>query len=98
MVGHEGEVRERGAGGHHLGPGHVEARVRLLHHAREHVGGAAGRARRDVAIHRRVDDGVVDEGHALLTEFVPALGIVLVRIVEIGVGAERGEERGLVVG
>ena len=45
-----------------------------------------------------MDDGVVDEGHALLAVAVPAPGVVLVGIVEIGVGAERRQERRLVVG
>ena len=53
--------------------------------------------RRTVAIDRRMDDRVVDERHALLAELVPALGIVLVRFVEIGIRAERRQERGLVI-
>ena len=53
--------------------------------------------RRPVAIDRRMDDGVVDERHALLAELVPALGVVLIGLVEIGIGAERGQERRLVV-
>ena len=54
--------------------------------------------RRPVAVDRRMDDGVVDERHALLAELVPALRVVLVRRVELGVGAERRQERRLVVG
>src|SRR5271170_803592 len=54
--------------------------------------------RRSIAIDRRVDDRVIDERDALLAEAVPASRIVLVRIVEFGVGAEGGEEGGLVVG
>ena len=45
-----------------------------------------------------MDDGVIDEGHALLAELVPAPGVLLVRIVEVGIGAERRQERRLVVG
>ena len=41
---------------------------------------------------------MVDEGHALLAVLVPAPGVVLVRLVEFGVGAERAQERRLVVG
>ena len=37
-------------------------------------------------------------GHALLAVAVPAPRVGLVRRVELGVGAERGEERRLVVG
>ena len=95
---HEGEVRERGAGGDHLGARHVEARVRLLHHPREHVGGATRRTWRNVAIHRGMDDGVVDEGHALLGVAIPALRVGLVGRVEVRVGAESAEEGRLVVG
>ena len=54
--------------------------------------------RRPVAVDRRMDDGVVDEGHALLAVLVPAPRVVLVRLVELGIGAERAEERRLVVG
>ena len=53
--------------------------------------------RRTIAIDRRMDDRVIDEGHALLAELVPALRILLVRIVEVGVRAQRRKERGLVI-
>src|SRR5262249_60934114 len=53
--------------------------------------------RRPIAIDRRVNDCVVDERYALLTEFVPTLGVVLIRLVELGIGAERGEESSLVI-
>ncbi len=51
-----------------------------------------------VAIDRRVDDRVVEEQAALLGLLVPALRVLLVRLVEVRVRAERAEERGLVVG
>ena len=51
-----------------------------------------------VAIHGRVDDGVVDEGHLFLDLLVPAARVLGEGLVVVGVGAERGEERGLVVG
>ena len=51
-----------------------------------------------VAIDRRVDDRVVDERHLVLDLLVPAARIVLIRRVVVGVGAERREEGGLVVG
>ena len=44
-----------------------------------------------------MDDGVVDEGNTLLAVLVPAPRILLIRVVEVGVGAERRQERGLVV-
>ena len=60
---------ERRAGRDHLGPGHVDAGVRLLGDARVDVGRAAGRAGRHVAVDRRMDDRVVDERDALLSEY-----------------------------
>ena len=45
-----------------------------------------------------MDDGVIDERHALLAEAVPALRVLLPGRVEFGVGAQRAQERGLVVG
>src|SRR5215203_3248062 len=51
-----------------------------------------------VAIHRRVDNRVIHEWNALLAEFVPAPGIVLIGSVEVGVGTQGCEERGLVIG
>src|SRR6267378_4152581 len=50
-----------------------------------------------VAIDRWMDDGMIDEGHALLAKFVPAPGVVLVRIVKVRVGAEGREKRRLVI-
>ena len=46
---------------------------------------------------RWMDDGVIDERHALLAEFVPAPGVVLIRIVKVRVGAEGRQKRCLVV-
>src|SRR5262249_58182735 len=46
----EGEVGQGRARGHHLGPRDVDARVRLLRHARADVGGATGGAGGDVTV------------------------------------------------
>ncbi len=62
------------------------------------VGRPARRARRDVAVDRRVDDRMVDIGHPLLAVAVPAPRVLLVGGVEIGIGPERGEKGRLVVG
>ena len=91
----EGVVGQHRAGRHHLGAGDDDAGVGLLLDMRADV---RHLVRRTVAIDGRMDDRVVDEGHALLAELVPAPRVVLIGIVEIGVGAERGEERRLVVG
>ena len=91
----EGVVGQHRAGRDHLGAGDDEAGVGLLLDMAADVGDLV---RRPVAIDRRMDDGVIDERHALLAELVPALGVLLVGIVEVGIGAERGQERGLVVG
>ena len=95
MVRDEGVVGQHRSGRHHLGARHDDAGVGLLLHVAADV---AHLVRRPVAIDRRMDDGVIDEGHALLAELVPAPRILLVRIVEVGVGAERSQERRLVVG
>src|SRR5207249_10675034 len=59
---------------------------------------AARRAGGQVPVDRRMDDRVVDERHALLRVAIPAAGVVLVGSVELGVRAERAQERRLVVG
>ena len=94
VVGDEGVVGQHRAGRHHLGAGDDDAGVGLLLDVAADV---ADLVRRPVAVDRRMDDGVVDEGHALLAELVPAPRILLVGIVEVGVGAERRQERRLVV-
>ena len=95
VMGDEGVVGQHRSGGDHLGARHDDAGVGLLLDVAADV---ADFVRRAVAVDRRMDDGVVDEGHALLAVFVPAPRVVLVRLVELGVGAERAEERRLVVG
>ena len=90
----EGVVGQRRTGRDHLGARHDDAGIGLLLDVAAHV---ADFVRRPVAVDRRMDDGVIDERHALLAELVPALGILLPRIVEIGIGAERAEKRRLVV-
>ena len=62
------------------------------------VGRAARGAGGHVAVDRRLHDRVVDERHALLAVAVPAARILLIGRVELGVGAEGGKERRLVVG
>ena len=96
---HERVVGERRAGGHHLGARHHDSPVGLPLDAHADVGGP-GRwlPRRQVAIDRRMDDRVVDEGHALLAEVVPVEGVGLVGRVELGIGAEGPQKGGLVVG
>ena len=95
VMGDEGVVGQHRAGGHHLGARDDDAGIGLLLDVAADV---ADLVRRPVAIDRRMDDGVIDEGHALLAELVPAPRILLVGIVEIGIGAERRQERRLVVG
>ena len=95
VVGDEGVVGQRRAGRDHLGAGDDQAGVGLALDVAADVGDLV---RRPVAIDRRVDDRVVDERHALLAEAVPAPARCPGRVVEVGVGAERREERRLVVG
>ena len=80
VVGDERVVGQHRAGGDHLGARDDETGVGLLLDVAADV---ADLVRRPVAIDRRMDDGVIDERHAFLAEFVPAPGVVLVRIVEI---------------
>ena len=94
VVSHERIVRQHRAGGDHLGARDDETGVGFLLDVAADV---ADLVRRPVAIDRRMDDRMIDERHALLAEFVPASGVVLVRIVEIRVGAEGSEKRRLVV-
>ena len=94
MVGYEGVVGQHRSGRHHLGARYDDAGVGLLLHVAADV---AHLVRRPVAIDRRMNDRVIDEGHALLAELVPAPRILLIRIVEVGIGAERRQKRRLVV-
>ena len=98
VVRDEGVVRQRRTGGDDLGAADADAGVGLLGHAHVDVGRPARRAGRHVAIHRRMDDRVVDERQPLLAVAVPVPRVVLIRRIEFGVGTERGEERRLVVG
>ena len=91
----EGVVGQHRAGGHHLRARHHDPGVGFLFDVTANI---ADLARRAIAVDRRMNDGVIDERHALLAEFVPALGVVLIRIIELGVGAERRQKRRLVVG
>ena len=70
VVRDEGVVGQHRAGRHHLGARDDDAGIGLLLHVAADV---ADLVRRPVAVDRRMDDGVVDEGHALLAELVPAL-------------------------
>ena len=91
----EVEVRQRRTRRHDLRAGDDEPVVALLLDVHEHVADLVGRL---VAIDRWVDDRVVPVQDALLRLAIPALGVLLVGLVEVRVGAERREERRLVVG
>ena len=95
VVGDEVVVSERRSGGDDLGAADDDPVVALLLDVHEHV---ADVLQRPVAVDRRVDDRVVPVQDALLGLAVPAPSVLLVGLVEVGVGAERGQERRLVVG
>ena len=95
MVRHEREIRQHRARRHDLRPRYDQAFVRLLLDVNADVGDFVRRA---VAIDGRMDDRVIDERNALLAEAIPITRVRLIRVIELSVGAERGEERGLVVG
>ncbi len=94
MVGDEGVVGQHRTGGDHLGAGDDETGVGLLLDVTADI---TDFVRWSVAIDRGMDDRVIDERHALLAEFVPALCVALIRIVEIRIGAKGAEKRRLVV-
>ena len=93
----KGEMRQRRAGSDNLGAGDADAGIGLLGHMGVDVGWAARGAGSHVAVDRRLHDRVVDERHPLLAEAVPAARILVVGLVELGIGAESGEKRRLVV-
>ena len=94
----KGEMRQRRAGGNDFGASNPDPGVGLLRDMRINVNGAARSAGSHVTVDRRLDDRMVDERHPLLAEAVPAPRILLIRIVKLGIGAERGEKRRLVIG
>ena len=95
VVGDEVVVGERRSGRDDLGAADDDPVVALLLDVHEHV---ADVLQRPVAVDGRVDDRVVPVQDPLLGLAVPAPGVVLVGLIEVGVGAQRGQERRLVVG
>ena len=83
VVGDEVVVRQRRAGGDHLGAADDDALVGLLDRVDEDVGDLVDLL---VAVDRRVHERVVHEVHALLRLLVPAPRVVLERRVVVGVG------------
>ena len=94
VVGDEVVMRERGSGGDHFRAADDQAAVGFLLDVHVDV---AHFCQFLVAVHRRIHDRVIDEGDFLLHLLVPAPRVFLERLVEVGVGAERGEEGGLVI-
>ena len=88
-------VGEGRVGGHHLGAGDVDAGVRLLLDGDVDVLHLLDRL---VAVDGRIDQRVVEIEHGLLAALVPGARVAGELAVELGVGAQRVEERGLVVG
>ena len=95
VVGDEVQVRQARRRRHDLGAADDQPLVGLLLDVHVHV---LHFVERPIAIDRRIDDGVVDEGDLFLDPRVPALRVLLVRLVERRVGAQRREKRRLVVG
>ena len=88
-------MRKRRVGGDDLGAGDVDAGVGLLLDGDVDVLHLLDRF---VAVDRRIDEGVVEEQHRFLAALVPGAGVVGELAIELGIGAERVDERGLVVG
>ena len=95
VVGDEVVVGQRRSGRDDLGAADDDPGVALLLDVHENV---ADVLQRTVAVDGRVDDRVVPVQDALLGLAVPAPGVVLVGLIEVGVGAQCGQERRLVVG
>ncbi len=94
----KGEMGQHRSGGDDLGAGDANPGIGLLRDAGVNVGGAARRSRRDIPVDRRLDQRVVDKGHALLAVAVPAARIILVRGIKFGIGSQGREKGRLVVG
>ena len=94
----KGEMGQRRTGGDDLGAADADAGVGLLGHMGIDVGRAARGAGGDVAVDRRLHDRVIDKRRPLLAVAVPAERILMVGLVELRIGAERGEKGRLVVG
>jgi hypothetical protein len=95
VVGDEVVVRQGRAGGDDLGAANDQAAVGFALHVHEDVLDLVGRP---VPVHRGMHDRVVPEQHLLLRLGVPAPRVLFERLVELGVSAQRAEERRLVVG
>jgi hypothetical protein len=89
VVGDEGEVGQNRARGHDLRAGHDDARVGFFLYVDADIGHLIGRP---IAIHRRMNDRVIDEGDAFLAVAIPAARVLLVRRIEVGIRAERCQE------
>ena len=88
-------IGQRRIGGDDLGAGHIDAGVGLLLDGDIDVLDLFDRL---VAVDRRIDQRVVEEQHGFLAALVPGARIVGELAVELGIGAERVEERRLVIG
>ena len=88
-------VGQRRIGGDHFGAGDVDPGVGFLLNGDVDVFDLFDRL---VAVDRRIDQRVVEIEHRLLRALVPGARVVGELAVKLGVGAERVEEGGLVVG
>src|SRR5437588_12953744 len=84
IIGDEVVMRERRRGGYDLGATDDQPAIGLLFHVHIDI---AHFLQFLVAIHRRVDDCVVDEADLFLHFLVPPAGVLLERLIELGIGA-----------
>jgi len=89
VVRHEGEVGQNRSRRYDLCTRDDDPCVGFLFHMDTDVGDFV---RRTIAIDRRMNDRVIDEGDTFLAVAIPAAGVLLVRRIEVGVRAERCEE------
>ena len=88
-------MRQRRVGGDDFGAGDIDAGVGFLLNGDVDVFDLFDRL---VAVDRRIDQRVIEVEHGILRALVPGARIVGELAVERGIGAERVEERGLVIG
>ena len=94
VLGHESGMGERGTGGQHLRARHHDAVIPLFHHMHEDV---LHLVHRPIAIHRRIDQHMIQEQTLRRIFPIPGRGAAVERSIELRVRRHARHERGFVV-